>query len=361
MRAGADNLRGREGVAAARAYLAPVAVALVGLASMLIVAASEGLPLRDPDARYVGSPLALIGVIALIFLVLDVVPRAWRASRADGGRSYLPELVAVLRERWLGRRGLVVAASLVSFYVTYLSYRNLKSFVPFVTNGSNHDPALLDSERWLFLGADPGKILHDILGTGVSAHVLSAIYLAFLTLVPLSLGFALIWSSRLRVGVWYVTALSITWLLGALSYYLIPALGPVFVEPAVFSSLPETGVTRLQDALLEHRLEVMADPHATTAVQSVAAFASLHIAVVFVAALVAQLVGAARWLRLGMWTFLGLTALATVYFGWHYIIDDVAGLAIGAIAVIAGARLTGFELRPSLRRAGLAQRSASAT
>ncbi len=64
-----------------RAWLAPVVIAAFSASLMLIVATVEGLPLRDPDARYVGSPLALIGVIAGIFLVLDLIPRSWRRSR----------------------------------------------------------------------------------------------------------------------------------------------------------------------------------------------------------------------------------------------------------------------------------------
>lgn len=358
-RAGAENLPGRGGVTAARAYLAPVAVALVGLACMLIVAGAEALPLRDPDARYVGSPLALIGVIAGVFLILDLLPRAWRTSRREA-TAYPATLARIFRERWWGRRGVVVAVSLLSFYVTYLSYRNLKSFVPFV-NGGNHDDALLEAERWLFFGNDPATILHGVLGTGGIAHLLSFVYLAFLTFVPVSLAVALIWSSRLRAGVWYVTTLSIAWLLGALSYFLVPALGPAYAERTLFYGLPDTGVSRLQNTLFDHRAEVLFDPNATNAVQSIAAFASLHIAVLFAAALVAQLAGAPRALRIGLWSFLGLTAIATVYFGWHYVVDDVAGLAIGALAVYAAARITGYELRPFARRAAVAQRSASAT
>jgi len=311
---------------------------------MLVVSSIEGLPIRDPDARYVGSPAALIGLVASIFLILDLIPRTWRMVRSSD-LGVLKAVVAVFRERWLGRRGLVVVACLVSFYVTYLSYRNLKSYVPFV-NGEIHDHGLLAFERGIFFGNDPATLLHALLGTGPIAHVLSFVYIAFLTFVPLSLAAALIWANRLGPGLWYVTALSITWLLGALSYYLIPALGPVFVKPAIFSALPDTGVLSLQANLAEHRAEVLADPFATNAVQSVAAFASLHIAVVFVAALIAQLVGAPRVMRIGLWAFLGLTAIATIYFGWHYVIDDFAGFAIGGFAVWAGARLSGQEWRP---------------
>jgi membrane-associated phospholipid phosphatase len=33
--------------------------------------------------------------------------------------------------------------------------------------------------------------------------------------------------------------------------------------------------------------------------------------------------------------------LATIYFGWHYIVDDIAGLAIGGAAVLLAALGTG--------------------
>ena len=316
---------------------------------MVSVAIAYGLPIRDPDARYVGSPIALIMLIAVGALLLDVIPRGWFRARAEK-LNFFAGCREILKTRWLNRRGLVVLISLVSFYATYLSYRNLKSYIPFVTD-ANHDVDLINFERGLFFGTDPATILHDILGTGVAAHALSSVYLIFLTFVPVSLAVALIWSNKLQTGVWYVTALCLTWVLGAVSYYLLPALGPIFERPDLFASLPETGVVGLQEKLTAHRAEYLRDPFGTDAVQSIAAFASLHTAVVFVAALVAQLAGAAKALRIALWFYLGVTIIATVYFGWHYVVDDVAGIGIGFVAVYAGARLTGFEwsLLPRLR------------
>ena len=139
-------------------------------------------------------------------------------------------------------------------------------------------------------------------------------------------------------------------MLGVLSYYLVPSLGPVYVRPGLYADLPQTGVSELQTTLLDHRREVIADPIATEGVQSIAGFASLHVAVIFAAALIAHLVGAPRPLRAGLWIFLGLTILATIYFGWHYVIDDVAGVAIALVGVYGGAVLVGFR-RPFARRA----------
>ena len=50
---------------------------------------------------------------------------------------------------------------------------------------------------------------------------------------------------------------------------------------------------------------------------------------------------------MALWTFLGLTSVATLYFGWHYVVDDIAGLGIGVIAVSFAGIATG-HLRPEV-------------
>jgi CDP-diacylglycerol--glycerol-3-phosphate 3-phosphatidyltransferase len=114
---------------------------------------------------------------------------------------------------------------------------------------------------------------------------------------------------------------------------VLPALGPIFAAPDLYSTLPETGTSALQQALIYERHEALAGQ----AAQSIAAFASLHVSVVFTAALIAQLLPVPRLLRVALWTFLALTFTATLYFGWHYMVDDIAGFAIGGASVgIAG-------------------------
>ena len=84
--------------------------------------------------------------------------------------------------------------------------------------------------------------------------------------------------------------------------HVVPSLGPIYARPELFADLPETGVSELGTTLLEHRREVIADPFATDAVQGIAGFASLHVAVIFTAALVAHLTGAPRPLRIALWS-----------------------------------------------------------
>jgi PAP2 superfamily len=40
-----------------------------------------------------------------------------------------------------------------------------------------------------------------------------------------------------------------------------------------------------------------------------------------------------------------VTVISTIYFGWHYILDDIAGLTIGLLSVWIGGRTTGHPMR----------------
>jgi membrane-associated phospholipid phosphatase len=116
----------------------------------------------------------------------------------------------------------------------------------------------------------------------------------------------------------------------------------------MFSELPRTLVTHLQEMLLDDRVGFLADP-ATGTPQAVAAFASLHIAMSFSALLAAHALRLDRRLVAALWAWLVLTFAATIYLGWHYVLDDVAGLAIGALAFVLARALTGYDLRASRR------------
>jgi membrane-associated phospholipid phosphatase len=318
----------RDVVPLARPYAFVATLAVVVAAVAVAVTSAHDLPLRDPDG-IAGPAVVRLPAVVLLMLAADVVPRAVRRR----------DLLGVVRERLAPSRLALVAVGLSSFYLTYVSYRNLKGALPFA-RPEVQDADLLELDRDLALGSDPADLLHELLGTGLSAHVLSGVYLLFLAFVPLSLGAALVWGRSVRTGALYVTALSINWVLGTASYYAVPSLGPVFVRPQEYADLPRTGVTALQETLARGRAEVLADPAGADAVAGIAAFASLHTSIVFTAALVAHRVGLPALVRASLWAFLVLTMVATAYFGWHYLVDDVAGLAIGAVAVAVADRVT---------------------
>lgn len=296
---------------------------------MVITAIVAGLPIRDPDG-FIGPSYVRLPLLIVVVMLADVVPRVF--LRSSGFRSWLPVMLTVLRERWTGPRLAVIAAGLACFYLAYVAYRNLKSFLPFLEERLM-DPMLSSIDSWVAYGAHPANVLHAILGTGISAHILSFVYMIYMLFVPLTLAAALAWSNNLSRGAWYATALSFNWILGTATYYMVPALGPIYVDPAPFADLPATEVSGLQEALWDNRIEVLAGPHDTMTVHGIAAFASLHVSVVFTAALMAHLTRMPKPVRMIMWVYLALTCLATVYFGWHYIADVPAGFAVGGLSV----------------------------
>ncbi|MDP9244090.1 MAG: phosphatase PAP2 family protein [Chloroflexota bacterium] len=337
-------------------------VAIVTLLTALVATHAAGVPFRDPE-HAVGRRLALVGFLVALLAVLDIVVRAGRRSR-----TLTPSLAAmrrIRRERWSRRRGVAVGSALVSFYVTYLAYRNLKSIVPLLRPGELFDRQLADFDRSLFGGNDPAALLHTLLGTGTAAQVLSAVYYAFFFFVPISLALALVFAPSAQGGIFYAVALSINWPLGAASYYLLPALGPIYAAPADFADLPATETSHLQDVLLRQRIGFVIDPAAADAHQGIAAFASLHTSIIFTAAVAAHMLGLGQRLRIGLWVLFALTAIATIYLGWHYVVDDLAGVVIGLTALALARGLIGFELRTARRlriprQAGIAVRPAAA-
>ncbi len=304
----------------------------------VIVGRQLGLPIKDPEG-FLGPAWVRLPALVLGAFLADIVPRAaWRAR--GSWRDFWSESRSIVREHWTRERVELVVIGLAGFYVTYVGYRNLKNFLPFIREGTQ-DPLLKAVDEALLFGHDPAVLLHSVLGEGVAAHVLSFIYLLYLPLVPISVVAWVVWSRNISYGYWYVTANVLGWALGTASYYAIPSLGPAFYYVWLYSGLENTGVTQLQDSLFYGRSAVRFDPFGSEGVQSVAGFASLHVAITLIAALVAHYTVRHAWIRWSLWVFFVLTVIATIYFGWHYIADDIAGALIAVVAVYIGGLATG--------------------
>jgi hypothetical protein len=324
---------------ARRIVFAGPAIALASLALALVVTAVAGVPLRDPDGVASGRLLVALGLVA----VLVVVDVALRARRAVGGGVPPRALMAtVARARWNRHRMVPLCMALFAFFATYFAYRNLKSVVPLLRDDL-FDVQLRDLDLGMFGGRQPAELLHELLGTGVSAHALSTAYLLLFLFIPITLAVSLVFSSRLEPGLFYSTALALNWVVGAGSYFLLPSLGPFELDPSTFAGLPGTAVGDLQDLLLRERADFLADPTAPGAAQSIGAFASLHVSIFVTGALAAHLLGMRRSVKLLLWVLTGITVLSTVYFGWHYVLDDVGGAAIAVISLYLARVATGFD------------------
>lgn len=318
-------------------YTFAMALSLLIGAVAVISSLYLDLPLRDPDG-FLGPSIARLPLLTLGIIGCGLVVEAVRRS---GWRNLPAALVDTVKKEWNSHRLLCIGAGLLSFYVCYVAYRNLKSVLPVFRDGTLYDRQLLHLDYWLTGGNSPALLLHDLLGTDIAANVLSLAYLAYLPLVPISLGAFLVLNRNHRIGAWYATTLCLNWVLGTISYYLLPSVGPAFSRPEFFRALPDTGVTQLQQVLSADRLEFLTNPAGSDSIQGVAAFASLHVSVTFAAALFMTRTNQRRGIQAVTWIFFGVTVVATVYFGWHYILDDIAGIGIGWASVTVAAWATG--------------------
>ena len=294
--------------------------------------------LADPDGFLGPTFLRLPMLVGGAFLA-DLLPRTlWQSKMRP---SAMPEIFRLrVSSHWTRERLTLVVLGIVCFYITYVSYRNLKSYLPFVMGDTMYDRELHLMDRVLFFGHDPAIVMHSLLGTGFSAHLLSYVYLWFLPLVPLALTVWLVWSRNLSFGYWFATSQCIAWALGTLSYYALPTLGPGFEYPSPYYGLADTPTKALMDSLAYARSGVLKGG-VEGAVQSVAGFASLHTAITLLVALLVQFTLRSKVLKWIFWVNFALTIVATLYFGWHYVADDIAGIMIALIAFYVGGIASG--------------------
>ena len=317
---------------------------LVGVAvgmglSAVVASQALGQRLLDPDG-FLGPAWVRMPMMVVVAFLVDVIPRSlWHARRHP--TTFVAEVREVVRGHWTRQRLALVVIGLTSFYITYVSYRNLKNYLP-KTYSTMKDPMLHKVDVWLFFGHEPAAVLHSIFGETWAAHFFAFFYLLYLPLAPLSLVVWLVWSRHISYGYWYATTNCLTWAMGTISYYLIPTMGPAFWYPWLYTGLDVTGVTHLQDSLWNSRQDVRfpLNPFSGS-IQSVAGFASLHIGLTLAIALVAHYTVRHAVIRWAAWVYVACTAVSTLYFGWHYISDDIAGAFIAVSSVWLGGIASG--------------------
>jgi hypothetical protein len=285
-----------------------------------------GVPPRDPGGTVlrgrVAESLALFVALSLVDAAARTPRPGWRPRR----------VVQVLRHRWTRRRLALAMGGLLAYHLVYFCYHNLKSWDAF---NQVRDQMLLRWDRWLFFGHTPAVVLHHLLGQHIAAYVLMGVYESFSTLVTVSVVAAVVLVDRIRDGYVFVASALWVWILGVGSYYLIPSLGPFSSAPQDFAGLPHTMIQDTQATYLAQRVHLLTDPQAHDAFAQVSAFASLHVAVTCFLLLMAHHYRLRLATRV-MAVYLAATMLATVYLGWHFAVDDLAGLAIAVVAVLLG-------------------------
>ena len=288
-----------------------------------------GIPIKDPHGSIF---LSRIAISLAFFIPMTFIDAGLRVGRP--GWSFRRTL-AMVRTRWTRQRLALAMSALLAYHVVYFCYHNLKSWD--VLNRPQ-DAMLLGWDRWLFLGHSPAVLLHDLLGQHYAAYVLMVIYESFGTMVLIAIPMPIVFATRIRDGYVAIASALWVWILGVACYYLIPSLGPFNEAPEEFAGLPHTMIQDTQARYMDQRAHLLAHPQAQDAFAQVSAFASLHVGVTCVIFLMCAYYKLRRT-TIAMGVFLVATVVATVYLGWHFFVDDPAGIAIAVLGCYLGARI----------------------
>jgi hypothetical protein len=300
------------------------------------------IPFRDPHGTILRNRLLISAMLFVGLVIVDGVARS-------GPKARRPNAVArVIRDRWTRRRLSLAIAGLLAYHLVYFCYHNLKSWVAF---RPVRDDMLLRWDHWLFLGHTPAVALHDLLGQHVAAYALMVVYESFTPVVSVCVVASMVFTERVEEGYVFIASTLWVWILGVSSYYLIPSIGPFHEAPGAFSGLPHTVVQDTQAQYLAQRVQLLAHPHAHDSFAQLGAFASLHVAMTTLLLLMARHYGLRRTAR-AMTVFVCVTMVATVYLGWHYAVDDIAGVAIAVVSTLVGRTMVPRDPDPVDARRG---------
>ena len=285
---------------------------------------------RAPLQLYLSRIATSIGTYVAALLVTLLLLRLQDIRKTPKGGQVPPH-----RFTWNQFRGRYLLWQNVGVDLRFLNiscllfvlFINLKHLTPLV-NPHLFDRILLRVDLSLCKGRTAAEVLIGLIGPDW-APVLSQAYMLFFPYV-LMLIFVMILQDKRDLAQEFFAAFCAVWLVGALCIFAFPTLGPVYMRSGLLDLLPpDTSVANMQLQLYRQKMVLDARPLHPTAVFLISGFPSLHLAVPILGSLYLRRV---NW-KLGVisWAFAAVTVVTTIYFGWHYILDDVGGALLALL------------------------------
>ena len=221
-------------------------------------------------------------------------------------------------------------ATLLLISLTF--YSNIKTRIPFIA-GERYDEAYLAMDHALFGQEASEWIITTVSKSPWLIEWLQSIYLHGYKFMVILVLFLFVRFDRFELR-WLFTSVCFTYLIGILITILYPSMGPVYVEPGAFEWLQGTDIKKVQDNLWEFMTSSVqaignGESFQVRAFAGIAAFPSLHIAHMVILIVVAA--RTIRWYAYFLMFVSFCTFVATIAFGWHYIVCAVGGFLLAVI------------------------------
>ena len=288
------------------------------------IAVLELLPVTYPRAALVRVWSAPIAVVLAIAVAIAGSASILRRRRGLPGPGLAAQIAL------LARAALVLVPTLSVHFL-------LKGSIHLV-NPRVWDRQLDRLDTALHLGVSPSAFLPVLLHNPALLHVVDLVYsvLYFLVLVTYTAVLLGLLPTRRKLA--FIAAFLLVWILGMALYLALPSWGPAFVFPERFADvlpfMPNTAT--VQGALFEEIRSLVSNPTGFRVLRfgCVAAFPSLHVAVVALLALASRAVSR-RWFRVNVALVL-VMVIGSVITGYHYLVDSYAGVLLAGASWWAG-------------------------
>lgn len=300
-----------------------------------------GLELRNPRFLYLqriqsGALLYLCGLGLCIFLTrLLAISEGRRVGKLEGHGASWQRFRKYFLNRSLLLRDLRLLNAIALMFTVFV---NMKHLTPYL-NAHLYDTAFAEIDRLIFAGKIGVQWTQELFGPD-AVWWMSDAYTCFYSYTGTLIVFFILLRGYSSLGQEFLAAFSLIWFLGILMVYLLPSWGPCFFYPDTVLGLPQSAVSKMQGELWYFKLRLDEEPFTRLSLFLISGLPSKHVAVVLLGCI--YLARVRVWLAVVSWIFLGLTVLSTIYFGWHYLIDDLAAIALVYLA-IRGARLFNYS------------------
>lgn len=175
---------------------------------------------------YLGGSFALWFVVGLVALVVTIAGQA----RASGREPFLGKcLLNFIAERWQRDHGASLIWPPLLFAVLMATFNAYKQMVLPIA-GFGLDPFFREADKLLFLGVDPWRVTHAVLGSPAATMLIDRSYHGWF--VPMVLGLLICaWlpASTYKLRTQYILSYIGVWIgIGSVLAFIMPSAGPCF-------------------------------------------------------------------------------------------------------------------------------------
>lgn len=316
----------------------PYLLALAYFLITFIVCKSVGLRLLSDYQRllvFIGATTFLS--MPIVFLAVKAIDYSYAMLKSNSPPILQIELA--IYESGLRRGRVLIAAAMniikncfkIWFYafpllVAFYCYSHLKCLIPLFDFTSSFDALLWRIENQLVPEFAMVK-LNFLLRYHYVDTILQFAYHSLSLFYSMILG-SLYFGSHFKLLGRILSALIISFFVANLLYYLVPCDGPIFYKPEAFKISQGQSIDLAQKWLRKRREVFLSNPrdYDVEIFNGIAGFPSMHIAQTLILLIAIHIAIPRLFWPAMIYEF--LVIISTLAFGWHYLLDDIAGFLV---------------------------------